>query len=388
MGLSAGKASAVIGVAAATLKRWESGCGTPRESTVDRILDAWGVPEVSQLREGFRLETLGRKVSWSVEQNEVRPVLRMLRHKRRRNGLRLEDVAQATGIGLPSLQRYETGLRVPAEPSLQLISQAVGCSAEEFELLRNFLTNPDPISSPISATVLFTKPMGTPGFLIFRELDYLLRFRREQTANEIHTRLQAIILGLAFTGDYSALVETWQGTAHFLGRPKSLSITESVAGMAKMHLARRPREALDEFLKLRRMLPATPKTDDEINGTFCAIRMGQLLKEHEDADDLLRRIEHSSGLEESAKVACAVYRCLVDFSVGEASDSVTGLQEIGRNADPVLAYTTRVGAASILVQMGKYDDGLDVLEGCRSLETSYGLGSPLARKLDAKIAVA
>lgn len=386
-GLSVAKACAILGIAPATLKRWEAGAGTPGVSAIEKILDDWGLPDVSPLRTERRSENLGRKISWSVEQCEPRPVLRLLRHKRRRNHLGLEEISDATGVGVASLQRYETGQRIPNENLLESIAAAVGCTSEESSLLHQALASSEPTSVPFEVTEIFSKPKFNPGFWIFRELDFLCRFHQQQSADEVDNRLRSVFIGLAFTGDYSALLEAWQVSRNFARPARGVNAVQGMLAMAKMHLARRPKEALNEFVSIRKQIPVAPSTTDQINTTFSAIRMAQLVGEYEDADDLLTRVEHHY-YGPSGRVSCQVYRHLIDYNVGEATDSIAGLQAIRDDAGPVLSYTTLVAELSIQAKMGRKAEALDILRQCGEAERTYSLGSPLARRIGATLLAA
>lgn len=383
--LSVSKACAALGIAPATLKRWEAGTGTPCALTIDRILETWGLPKDSALKSEKIVESLGRKVSWSIEQAEPRPVLRLLRHRRRRSRLSLEDVANATGVGLASLQRYETGLRIPTCDLLDSISAAVGCTGEESGLLKESLASSEPASAPIEVAEMFSLPNGNPGFYIFRELDFLCRFHELQSEDEIEDRLRSVMLGLAFSGDYSALVEAWQASRAFVRKRGAVGTVQGLVAMARMHLAKRPKDAINDFVEIRKQVPETPTTSAEINATFSAIRMAQLLGDHEDADDLLTRVERNPDFGPGADVSCTVYRHMINFSLGESNEAIPSLQSVRKNPNPVLGYTTLVAELNILAKMGRRLDAFDVLQQCEHVERTWGLGSPLARKLGAKL---
>ena len=178
--LSVAKACDLLGISTATLKRWESGTGTPGTQTIAKILDTWGVSGTSALRDQVRTDNFGKRAAWSIEQSGPRPVLRLIRHRRRRNRLSLEDISEATGVGLGSLQRYETGLRIPTNEILQRLTTAVGCSNLESQLLHRSLASEE-TPPPLELGHLFNTPNANPGFLIFRELDYVSRNHSSQT---------------------------------------------------------------------------------------------------------------------------------------------------------------------------------------------------------------
>src|ERR1044072_3493435 len=119
-GLSVAEAGESFGVSRSTVTRWEAGKYLPTTATLTDYLARIGAP-AAELPVG---RDKGPKLS-----------LRLLRAKRRRAGVTIQEMSHLTGLSLASLHRYEMGEREPDAGTVALLLQAYGCPAEERDAL-------------------------------------------------------------------------------------------------------------------------------------------------------------------------------------------------------------------------------------------------------------
>ena len=382
-GLSVAKAAAAIDVSSATLKRWESGSGLPGWTVLTQVIEAWGATGECPLREIWERD--GRHKEDGVACGE-RPLLRILRTARRRAGLTLDELSVLTGVSAPSLYRYETGQRTPRPETLRSLCGALGLSGCEGAAVEESLDAGRATEGPDPVPELFLRPGGLSRVAVFRQWDRLMR---AGSSSPGWTDLAWDVLhGLMIMGDHRAALELWGD----IRGPVRGAHTDS-----------------DRLTKFRTTL-ALAKTSlggrsldlPRLAGHVVAMRPGP-----EQAQALLQmtRIERASGDGAAANEWCSLAGRWsdrtgdtavgflvelnardIEFAFGSrvgALDAVEALR--ARAVGALQRYNADVALAGMRAAVGDVRGAESDLEQCRRSESTYGFGSPLARRIERRL---
>lgn len=372
--LSVAQAADKLEVSASTLKRWEAGTHIPSNATLRDICKQWGVNFTGNASEA------GPSRCWSYEMQENRPVLQVLRLKRRRLGISLQELSDATAISVPALSRYELGQRVPPSESLTKISSAMDISNSEVDKLSLILSEPMGTTAPACPHSAFRNPELLPHLNLYHRLEWILKANYDEPrarANDIYN----LLLGFSCAGDPMLVLEAWEQLKAQLDAPKSINIA-TVLTLTGMNRADSPKEHLADFKRIRKHIPTIIDSNDTASLSFLVLRMALMLKDNEDADDLLGRIEALSPYIPELKFSTCVYRDVVDAEFGDKS-AVSRIRDKAQTLkDPVTAYTALVLASQAEAKHNKDREASNTLlvEG-RVFEDKFGVGSPLANRL-------
>lgn len=391
-GLTGQAASQAIAVSLATLKRWESDQGVPSRSALIEILTAWGVPEGSPWRQLIEKEAPSNSRSWSVDEPHERVVLRLLRSKRRRNFLTLQEVSSATGLPVASIYRYEQGTRTPNQDVLAGLSAAVGCSNLEQDLLSKALTHPDDLNLPEPVFYAMGKPNSTGQFWVFFELDRILCERNNTSPSPAY--LASLFQSLVNTGDHQSLVEIWPIVRDRLPKASLVGLNRinlgSLVTLAQMNLTKEPRALHSRFARWGEEIESF-RDHPYIFGTmFTLTRMAEILGDVSAASWYLGQIQNQIEMLGSGMLAffCDVHSTIIEFESKPSTRPLDALATLETNAThPVENYTLEVARLSMLHRLGMASSCKDALGRCRIMEHTFGYGSPLANQISARLAV-
>jgi len=388
-GLSVRCASAAIGVSASTLKRWERGEHLPSPVSLVGVLDQWGVGATAPSRRLITDGTPAPARCWSIERSETRPLLRLLRSRRRRNGLTLGDVETLTGIGASSLHRHETGERIPSAETLERIAGAVGCSQQETATLSSCLYAPDHDPKRIDIFSEFLQPDSVPHVLVFEAVDRLLRrdIEDHQGAQE---QIWQAGYGLMLMADYKSLLElgpTIQSISRRNEGPCS-SLLRCALILAQIHTTGKLRAHDTEFQRSVDLANRLEDFETQMSFGMMAVRLGIAICDFAGARLQLQeqvRRGYRAGRED-LQMNFNVYQAYLDLEEGNPLRAVRIADKLRENAKgTVQHYTVNVLEARAQSRIGDTARLGQILDECGAMERQYGIGSPLLNRLRASL---
>lgn len=371
--LSVSGASRVLGVSESTLKRWETGQNLPGRSGLDEILDRYSIDAESPYRSAIVSRAVPTRRSWSIESAEPRPLLRLLRSRRRRNLLSLDDVQVATGYSISSLHRYEIGARVPDEVALRTIGSAVGLHSDEIVLMSCALYEPTP---PPPANILDWEG-PCPQVQLFWQLDEMSKNGTQQA--------WPLVYGFLLMADFDSLAENW----HLLARrtDQESPVRRRMFSLAKTLVATqcckdRP-ETLERYQRHLAWLDRTTNLDVFEEGvSLCRIAL--LLRDIGGARRCLNaaRRSHDRYALPLFSETIEIYDAMIDLNEQKFGRAMRTIAKVGSVATAgVTHYTSKVVQACLFDRMGETGHARKLLDECALLEGELGVGSPSVSRL-------
>jgi transcriptional regulator with XRE-family HTH domain len=370
LAISVAKASQLAGVSASTVKRWELGQGLPTWREVELYLDSIGTPPdcVHRVAEGAK--------GLRAESAPERPLLRILRAKRRRQMLTLEELSASTGLSVATLHRYETGERIPDAATLRQLAQIYGCEASEIDMLSGEVAAPEPDGSLIQR---FVEPGKQPHLWLYRQLESSTRPSAKLTPE----RALDLIHCLMIMGDHRGVLEAWT-----LLRPRTHGLPFSADQkaeigmsliMARFTVSRDARAARDRISKWRDYAVEAKSARAMSHLARLAAALGETYEAELWIDRLQDQAERTS--DSGHMFVCSVNRLMLSFDRTPSVSVLDSLDYVRAHAvGPLQKYTGDVCALYMLDRL--QDRAADkVLERCSADERAYGFGSPLAASI-------
>lgn len=379
-GHSIARTSLLGGVSTATVKRWENGQGLPPRADLMVYLDRLGVPADSPYRDVVAA-TIRRP---EVREGAGRPLLRYLRSERRRNGLTLEAISDATGVSVPSLYRYESGLRAPDTETLRSIAMASGCNPEATTRLVEALhQEAAPNGSELPVNELFQQPRPDSRFEVYARLDRLTASRNVEAQMD---SVLDLVDGFTILGDPHGLLEAWPLVKPLVRLENWSSVGKLRLG-TNLLLARVNVDASDlpasEFARYRKALFSGPFTHPRLHATLCFTRVATTAGAPEEAalilDDFEREI--AGNTIPHSDLVCELYRRAVecDLRGSRASLSIARLGTLGLGT--LWDYNVDVATVGVLDRLGDRSELIGAIAKCRAREREHGFGSPLVNRI-------
>jgi transcriptional regulator with XRE-family HTH domain len=372
LGISVATASKLAGISPSTVKRWEVGKGLPRASEVQSYLDLIGVPADSVFRSQAELNP--------KEEVTDRPLMRMLRAKRRRNLVTLEDLSSATGLSVATLHRYETGERVPDAETLRVLARAYGCEQEEINLLCDCPT------ANVGGSLIekFVEPGQNPHFWLYRRLEEGSRHGASLTPEEAID----LVHGLMVMGDHRGMLEAWgvlkPGLRQLAFSPEARAEINLSLILARLTVSRDAKAARDRIGRWRDYAEELPSGAASARAMSHLGRLAAALGDLDEAEQWVGRLEHYASHAGDAGMlfVCSVNRQMLAFDRAPSWSSVSILERVREQAVGALQrYTGDVAALYMFDRLGDAASVQAMLDRCRADEATYGFGSPLAARI-------
>ena len=383
LGLSVAKASDIVKLSPATIKRWESSQGLPPKSELRGYLDRLGVPDTSPVREAIESEQSPSGFRESRELLTNRPVLRLLRSKRRRNGITLTELSEATGLSVASLYRYETGERAPDEPVLRSLANAVGCSEAETDGLCQSLFEPVPPTDTAGLVEQFLIPGNLSQLRVFSLLDTILLQKRPVAAEPWDA-----FHGLLIMGEHETVREVWPVLKPALASGE-LSFEDRVLIRTTLAMVRSTFEVVDSstIRQLRSGVMSLKPGLTQVMAMLHLARLATAIGDTDEAESWVRAVEeYGLRVEDPGTLFLAeLNRHAIEFEDSRSLSAVAGVETLRANAEGALqAYNADVALAHMRSILGDALATVDALESCAEAEATFGFGSPLAKKVRRK----
>ncbi|HRI45359.1 MAG TPA: helix-turn-helix transcriptional regulator [Fimbriimonadaceae bacterium] len=379
-GHSIARTSMLGGVSTATVKRWENGQGLPPRADLLVFLDRLGVPSDSPYRQV--LEASVRRPE--VREGAGRPLLRYLRSERRRHGLTLESISEATGVSVPSLHRYESGLRAPDSATLRSISLACGCGEKATDRLLEAMRHESaPSGCDLPVNDLFSRPDQDSRLEVFARLDRMTSFR---TAEASMDSVLDLVDGFTILGDPHGLLEAWPLVKPLVRLENWSSIGKLRLG-TNLLLARVNVDSSDlpasEFARYRRSLFDGDWCSARVHATLLFTRVTITAGAPEEAANMLTDLEREIAPRKvpHSDMVCELYRRAVECDLTGSRDSLMLTQLGALGFGPLWSYNVDVATVGVLDRLGDRAEQASAIERCRAQERRYGFGSPLVNRI-------
>lgn len=377
-------AAEAIGISAATMKRWESGQGLPKAAEMAEVLQRIGYPDTSLVTTQIRGE-LVRFADSGV--GAPRPILRLLRLKRRRHGITLENVSAATGFCLASLHRFETGERIPAPENLVTIGIACGLTDEEVIGIQKSIAG-EPIPEPASGLLdLFEHPESLSHFELCRRLDRLIASReKECTSREVLDILQ----GALTAGDSRFAIESWDLIrAH--KQVRALDVDDVAELKYRMAFARfRTGQVSDKVEALNRVSDVVRNIKSDvrrIDGYVSLVRIMATIKRPDLAQPLIEAVEQQlrdSGVDPETSFTHLLRAVTLPMDRKPENIHAELLSIEKEFTTPLLQYLFNIALSYVSLQCRDASYVRHSVGTCRDLEDRYHVGSPLLNGIAAR----
>lgn len=381
--LSVHKASEKVGVSAATVKRWEAGIGLPGRSELDTYFDQLGTPQDSPYRQAaIREFHLGE----SLKAFEGRPLLNILRLKRRRLGLTVAEVAVASGICPASIHRYETGERTPTEDVLSSMARACGISQLEFAHLSARLNGaPSVLKCEGRLSSLFAPSEARVHLFAFERLETLLK--NPQSGDYWQSGIE-IVEFLLMTGDHHLALEIgYLIQSHPLKpEPTDLERTYIYGWMTLGKLTTgAPRQEVDA--RLQQLIKKRSHSTSSAIKNFLGGLISQLFMKLGEIEQA-RFWVNESMLDTHADWTYTreLFGLALDFQSNPQESQVMALQQLREEYGTIVQkYTTDAIILNMVNQLGAIDETREQLGRCQVQEDALGVGSPTVHSIRQKL---
>lgn len=366
-GLSVREASLRSAVSPATWKRWEGGVSTPRPADLDRILaslESGSIPQ-AHLR--------------------TRPVLRLLRYRRTRRFLTLEEIGAATGLSLASIQRYETGSRVPDEQDLVRLSAACGLTEDEGQFLVELLSKrpapPDPANNRP------TDGLPSPHAVIYAKLESLVDECGRLENHALESRLFDLLAELSTIGDWESAAEVLSMLRpHLAGLhlgADDWSEVRTLANLLRLHGCGTSHEKRRIFAQSRERFRFGERPSS-VSTAFSLLRMAEIVREHDEAEELVYWLSQNEAVGQSQPLRffLSVHEALTALGRGDAKRQVPVLESLVEHSrHPSQEYTAKAALVQAFFKLGDTSKTSQTVADCKRLEALYGFGSPFLRSV-------
>lgn len=385
-GLSVARACQHLGVSPATLKRWESNQGRPSAPDIENYAKYLEAPPESPLAL-FLTQAPGIEVG---PESVGRPIQRLLRGTRRRNGITLETVSSLTGISLASLHRYETGERAPTPEVLRRVAAACGLQPEiTTGLLDAMSVHPCEMGESGQEVInRFLIEGGQPHLHLYRYLDQVIGCGQPSSRDIRH-----LVHGFANMGDHQGLIEVWELMSPLAERaswPQEDRISvASMLMLARVNTTRDRSSAFRAYEKRRRQFADSPPRYEDAGAGLLLCRAAVLLGERAEAEDMLRlprKVAENEGIA-SLAFLCDLHQVAIDFQWQVSSSHVKALENLAPRADgPLQQYNLNVAVVAMMASLGDREGLRLALETCRDAEQRHGYGAPLVMRMRRRLA--
>lgn len=292
--------------------------------------------------------------------------------------LTLEEVSALTGICVASLHRYETGERSPDPLALAPLALAYGCSAEEASLLCG-----RPEETAASALTGFLSPGSVPHFWLFHRLESKLRPNAELSPDDV----QDLIQGFMFMGDHRSLLEAWElikpATQGIVVTPAQTATIAMTLALARYTVSGDKRAARERVSKIARSGVDLPP-----NAMSHLARLAAALGDFDEADRWLDQLAFYASRvgDEGQLFVSEVNRVMFTFAKTRSPTLFSALDLLrSRAGGPLQIYTLDVAELHMLDVLGEREAANIALQRCVQHEQTYGVGSPLAARIRARM---
>jgi transcriptional regulator with XRE-family HTH domain len=357
----------LAGASPSTIKRWEAGKGLPARADIEQYLVSFGASGIAIGELAVKKESGGR------------PIQRMLRAKRRRSNLTLEEISALTGICVASLHRYETGERAPEPEIMGPLARAFGCTEAEAEL---FSTSSD--ASPATVVEEFLAPGLSPHYWLYRRLDEKIAPNAEGTPNEILD----LVHGFMIMGDHRGLLEAWDMLNPSV-RGLSFSPDERAMIGLSLALARLTIHGDTEYVRER---VAKWRANGLPTAALAHLsRLVAALGDIDESESLLDRLSCLAAKQGDAgsTFMSDVQRIMLAFTRTRSPGLLSALDRLREDArGPLQGYTVDVARLHMLDRLVENAELEATLERCQHDETRFGFGSPLAARIGRRLGAA
>lgn len=373
-GLSVAKASLLVALSPATIKRWEAGQGLPKRSCLEEYLDRIGLPDGSEWRQGPGFGPPPQDVDGPYG----RPVLRLLRSKRRRMGITLQELSLASGTSVASLHRYECGTRIPSGDKTRQLSWLVGLGSGETERLLRRLSDGEVDTTSGSHLVdNFLDQGALPHYHVYAALDSISLARCDPAM------VRESLTGLLFMGDHAGILENWPMLKQACDRDRmSRGDTATLASLLAL-VKLKSGEA--ERLWVR--ASSLPEGQDRIAVTLNIARLATLARNFELGERCVRFLRMWAEATRNSSVAFLGELNLraLEFEKRPSESPLSQTQRLRETCTGVAQeYNVDVALLAMADRLGSLELKSEVTERIRGFEATFGLGSPLARRILSK----
>lgn len=378
--LSVSRASNLVGISPATLKRWEAGSGLPKRLELHQYLDGIGIASDSTFR--TTLEQ-GKHQIWDDQgAHGERPLLRILRSRRRQLGLTLQDVSDASGLSLASIYRYETGSRTPEPTVLRILGGASGLTISEIDLVETRLQGKFRLDRSKILSDSFLVANENSQLEVFSHLDQL-----GMCAQTLDSDLWQTVHGLVLMGDHGTIAEVWPRIRDSIDlekvNPDVRTLLHSTLLLVKTSSLGIPVEA-SQLSKLRGRIFALESSESQAIGLFQMARLAAIIEDWNSAEDWITCVQNlgsklgNVGMNFVAELNLHAF----EFQRSRSQSSLNAVQHLLSNSQhPIHSYIANVAIAQMTKNLGDRSGfHTAVLESTDS-ESQYGYGSPLLQKM-------
>ncbi len=360
----------------------------PSRRELSLYLDRLGVSGCSPVRDVLDSGTAPTGPRETHEWQSGRHLLRLLRSRRRRQGITLSELSAVTGSSVASLHRYETGERVPDEPTFRCLAAALGMANEEREHLQALLSL-SPWERPLPGSPLedsFLVPGSMPHLRVFERIDGLRN--PHIPGRDLGPEIWQILHGLLIMGEHDTVQEVWpflrqsaaSGTVdleHKVLIRSTLRLVKSAQG--------RPGNGLQEdiqrlWLDARAMKPGPARTAV----TLQLARIHMNLGSGPEATKCVREVADYGNRTDSPSLVflSELHLYASEFESGRSSSSLRSLLDLRSSAiGPLQSYNFEVAICQAHLARGDTGSVMAELESCSASEQTYGYGSPLVRRI-------
>ena len=328
----------------------------------------------------------------SANVHEQRPILRLLRSRRRRHGISLSNISQELGISIASAFRYETGQRIPGSQLLKDLSELSQLQTTEYEILKASLEGaPDTKFDTKSRLVMTENSVAYPPHIAFEELDRLYCFQNLIDPDEMVDRIYKLSSYLTQTGDMHSVLECHSLLRDFIVRASSSSPRLSIEGihaLAKINLE--PKISVREGIYKRYLSKVTsaPESKFKADANFALVRMAEIMEDFSVADELLDQIEsiNQDWLTEDTRSYVRLHRYIIEFGFERSNVAISKIERfLEQTPVPSQKYTANVALMSMFATKRDIANVTQCHDRCTKFEQFHGFGSPLSQKISARL---
>ena len=374
-GLSVARAASTLGVSSSTLKRWEIGDHLPSNRAIEQHLCKLGHEDGST----FHTALAGSPDRhWEDETGTKSwPLLRLLRSRRRRSGVRLSDIAIVTGHSVATLHRYECGIRMPDLGDLPIIGQAYGLRSSEITgLINSIIEGPDPAIEEPGPSFLHVK--SEAHLDVFRYLQSLA-WRSGDTCKSV----QALMNSLFLMGDHATLREVWPMLRQILPLPHLWPAELKTSFMMLKVVCHGVKADPIISQRLRGEILRTDNPESKLVASVNMARLATISGYWEVARDWLHVAEPlcEKSQSTSSHFLVQINRLAVDFCQFQKGSTLTQIRCTTEEEQPAfMKYIAHVALIQAASSIGDTETVKHELAKCAELEELYGVGSPLVQR--------